>query len=159
MSNGSYDGEMAQERARLAFEGGTAYLLARAGSTARRSWARMLAERGLTPHHYGVLMALAELGPTGQQLLSETIGVDPRNAVPVIDGLADRGVLVRDVDPVDRRRRVLVLTDAGRELVHDLTEAGGALERDFLRALDASDRRQLHRMLVALLSSEGDAKS
>lgn len=134
-----------------AFEGGTAYLLARVGAAARHRWARMLTERGLTPHHHGVLMALAELGPTGQQQLSDAIGIDPRNAVPVIDALADRALLVREVDIVDRRRRVLALTAAGQELVGDLTETGAALEQDFLRALDPPQQRELHRMLVALL--------
>ncbi|MDQ6840710.1 MAG: MarR family winged helix-turn-helix transcriptional regulator [Actinomycetota bacterium] len=137
---------------RLAFEGGTAYLLSRAGAAARRSWARMLTERGLTTHHYGVLMALAELGPTGQQQLCEVIGIDQRNAVPVIDVLVERDLLVRDTDPADRRRRVLVLAPAGQEVVIDLTATGDALERDFLRALDATQQQQLHLMLVALLS-------
>jgi len=136
----------------LAFEGGTAFLLARAGAAARRSWARMLAERTLTPHHHGVLMALAQLGPTGQQQLSEVIGVDPRNAVPIIDGLVERALLVRAVDPTDRRRRVLALTAEGQEMVQDLTVTGAALERHFLRALSATDQRHFRVMLVALLS-------
>lgn len=140
----------------LAFEGGTAFLLARAGAAARRSWARMLTERRLTPHHHGVLMALAELGPTGQQQLSDVIGVDPRNAVPVIDVLVERSLLVRDIDPADRRRRVLALTPTGEEFVRDLTAAGGALERDFLRTLGPADQQQLRRLLVALLADRPD---
>src|SRR5262249_6466941 len=31
----------------------TGYLLARLGAESRRRWARMLAEHGMTPHHYG----------------------------------------------------------------------------------------------------------
>lgn len=137
---------------RLAFEGGTAYLLARVGAAARRSWTRMLTERDLTAHHYGVLMALAQLGPSGQRQLSEVIGIDPRNAVPVVDVLVGRELIARGIDPADRRRRVLALTVAGHELVRDLTATGDALEEDFLRALEPADRRRLHAMLVALLS-------
>lgn len=140
----------------LAFEGSTGYLLSRAGSIARRRWAQMLAERGLTPHHYGMLMALDELGASGQQRLSELIGIDPRNAVGVIDALADRGLLVREVDATDRRRRLLMLTDSGREAVGDLTETGVEVEAHFLRALDPADQRELHRMLLVLLSSAVD---
>lgn len=145
-------GDPTSPPAALAFEGGTAFLLARAGAAARRSWARMLTERDLTPHQHGVLMALAELGPTGQRRLSERIGVDPRNAVAVIDGLVARELLVRDVDPADRRRRVLDLSAAGRAVVRDLTATGAALEQDFLRALNPDDQLQLRRMLVDLLS-------
>lgn len=138
---------------RLAFEGGTGYLLARTGSAARQRWARMLADRGLTPHHYGMLMTLDERGPSGQQRLSELIGIDPRNAVPVVDGLAERGLLTRELDPGDRRRRVLTLTEAGRDMVHELTETGAEIEAEFLRALDPADQQELHRMLLALLAS------
>lgn len=140
----------------LAFEGGTGYLLSRTGSLARRSWARMLAERDLTPHHYGMLMALDEVGSTGQQRLSALIGIDPRNAVPIIDGLADRGLLARAVDPTDRRRRVLALTDAGRAMVRDLTETGAGIERHFLRALPPAEQAALHRALLTLLASAAE---
>jgi len=138
---------------RLSFQGGTGYLLAQTGSLARRRWARMLAERGLTPHHYGMLMALQERGPIGQQQLSDLMGIDARNAVPVIDVLAERGLLVRTVHPTDRRRRVLALTESGRDVARYLTEAGAEIERHFLRALHPNDQAQLHRMLLALLAS------
>lgn len=140
----------------LAFEGGTGYLLSRTGSLARRSWTRMLAERSLAPHHYGLLMVLNEAGPTGQQRLSTLIRMDPRNLVPIIDGLADRGLLARQVDPTDRRRRVLVVTEAGRAMVADLTETGAGMERHFLRALEPAEQASLHHMLLALLASTAD---
>jgi MarR family len=94
----------------LAFEGSVGFLLSRAGALARRSWAAMLADHALTPHQYGVLMTIAEVGPVGQQQLSGLISVDPRNIVPVVDGLAERQLLARGVDPDDRRRRILTLT-------------------------------------------------
>lgn len=137
----------------LAFEGGTGYLLSRTGSLARRSWTRMLTDRDLTPHHYGILMTLDEAGPTGQQRISTLVGIDPRNLVPIIDGLADRGLLARKVDLVDRRRRVVALTDSGHAMVADLSETGAAMEGRFLRALQPSEQAALHQMLLALLAS------
>ncbi len=137
----------------LAFEGGTGYLLSRTGSLARRSWTRMLTDRDLTPHHYGILMTLDEAGPTGQQRISTLVGIDPRNLVPIIDGLADRGLLARQVDLIDRRRRVVALTDSGHAMVADLSETGAAMEGHFLRALQPSEQAALHQMLLALLAS------
>ncbi len=139
----------------LGFEGGTAFLLARTGALARQHWARMLAERGLTPHHYGMLMALHEKGPLGQQRLSALIGIDARNAVPVVDGLVERGLLSREVDPDDRRRRVLALTARGRAAVGDLVDTGAEIEERFLGALTGTQRRELRRMLLALLADRG----
>lgn len=40
---------------------------------------------------------------------------------------------------------------AGQDTVQDLTAAGTALERDFLRRPDPHEQQQLHRMLTALL--------
>lgn len=141
----------------LAFEGGIGFLLSRTGSLARRSWTQMLVERALTPHHYGMLMALGELGGAcGQQRLSQLIGIDSRNAVPIIDGLVGRGLLSREVDPTDRRRRMLALTATGRDVVRDLTETGARIEDRFLRALAPADRKELHRILLALLAPVDD---
>ena len=49
------------------FAGSSGFLLARLGAEARRLWARMLAEHDLTPHQFGVLMALDGLGESYQQ--------------------------------------------------------------------------------------------
>ena len=120
----------------------------------------ILAERDLAPHHYGVPMALGELNePCVQQRLSDLIGIDSRNVVPIIDALVDRDLLSREIDPKDRRRRLLALSDAGRDMVEDLTKTGAAIEARFLRPLDPADQIQLHRILLALVShiaSEGD---
>lgn len=141
----------------LSFEGGTGFLLARVGSLARSRWARMLAERDLTPHHYGMLMTLADHGPLGQHRLSDLNGIDPRNAGPVIDVLDERHLISRETHPTDRRRRLLELTPAGREIVRDLTDTGNQVERTFLRALTAAEQAELHRMLLVLLTTAQDA--
>ena len=106
----------------LAFETSTGYLVSRAGAFARHNWTGMLAERSLTVHHFGVLMTLDEVG-TGQDQLSALIGVDPRNAVGIIDGLVERGLLAREVAPDDRRRRVIVLTTEGRAMAREVSRA------------------------------------
>ena len=143
----------------LGFEGSTGYLLARTGAVARRRWARMLAEQGLTPHQFGMLVALDQLGPAGQQRVSEIIGIDPRNAVPVIDGLVDRGMLVRQEDAADRRRRTLILTRSGHEMVRELNVTGAQIEKQFLRALAPAEQLELHRLLLSLWSSAAEEDS
>lgn len=78
----------------------------------------MLSERGLTPHH--VLMALAELGEAHQQRLARATGIDPRNAVTVLDGSSQRGLLKHAPDPSDRRRKPTRLTPDGIAVVAEL---------------------------------------
>ena len=129
----------------------TGYLLAQAGGHARRLFGRVLADFEVSPHHLGVLMALSHLGPTSQQRVSTTIGVDPRNTTPLVDALADRGLLERGPDPQDRRRHLLELTAAGRDLLADLMVASERLEDELLGGLDPDRRADLHRMLLVVL--------
>lgn len=129
----------------------TGYLLAQAGGRARRLFGRVLADFGLSAHHLGVLMALAHLGPTSQQHVSTMIAVDPRNTTPLVDALADRGLLARGPNPQDRRRHLLKLTESGRDLLADLVVASDRLDDELLAGLAAERRAELHQMLLVVL--------
>jgi DNA-binding MarR family transcriptional regulator len=131
----------------------TGYLLARLGAESRRRWARMLADHGLTPHHFGVLMTLDHLGTAHQRRLSELVGVDPRNAVPILDLLHQRGLIQRTGDPADRRRRAIALTPAGQRLLNQLRQAADAIEADMLKDLDDHQQATLHRLLLTLFEA------
>ena len=141
----------------LSFQNGNWYLMAKTGSLARQRWSGMLAQLKVSPSQYVVLMALGEAGPLGQQYLAELVGVDPRNAVPIIDALAEQGLVRREVDPVDRRRRVLDLTAKGRAVVGDLASVGAEIERDLLSPLTPAEQATLRRMLRALLNAASEA--
>src|SRR3954453_16702653 len=109
MSIVGYDRTMTQEGVDEPPElkSSTGFLLARLGAEARRRWARLLSERGLTPYHFGVLMALDQDGETPQEGLSPGIGVHPRNAVPIFDTLEARNLITRTSDQTDRRKRTV----------------------------------------------------
>ncbi len=139
----------------LSFQDGNWYLMAKTGALARQRWAGMLAQLKVSPSQYGVLMALGEAGPLGQQRLAELVGIDPRNAVPIIDALAAHGLVRREIDPRDRRRRVLDLTAKGRGVVSDLASVGAEIERDLLSPLTPAEQATLRRMLLALLGAAG----
>jgi DNA-binding MarR family transcriptional regulator len=146
-----YDAAMTQEPAELIAS--TGYLLARVGAESRRMWARMLAEHGLTPHHFGVLMLLDQAGTASQQQLSRGVGVDPRNAVPLLDLLERRQLVQRRPDPADRRRHAVALTPAGRAAIAELRRDGEALEQRLLDGLTEAERTALHRTLRKLLAT------
>ena len=134
----------------------TGFLLARVGTESRRRWTRALAQLGLRPSHYGVLMALAAVGAVSQQGLSEVVGIDPRNAVPVLDELEGRSLVTRDRDPRDRRRHSLRLTDAGRQTMRRLQSLGETAERELLAPLSEAERAQLNALLLKLLPIVSD---
>ncbi len=110
----------------------TWYTLARAGSLAHQRWAGMIADFDINPGQYKVLMTLGETGSICQQALASLIGVDPRNVVPIVDSLAERGLIERAVDRADRRRRLLTLSAAGLRPTAGLASVGTQIERDLL---------------------------
>jgi DNA-binding MarR family transcriptional regulator len=135
----------------------TWYLLARTGSLAYQHWAAMIAGFDVSPSQYKVLMTLGETGQLCQQRLAELIGVDPRNTVPIVESLVERGLIEREVDPADRRRRVLDLTRTGRKIARDLASIGAEIERDILRPLSRADQDRLRQMMLEILDTPAGA--
>ena len=62
------------------------------------------------------LMWLTE-GPLSLSGLAEAIGVDAPYATLIVDSLEQRGLVERQPDPADRRRKLVTLTPAGRDAV------------------------------------------
>lgn len=139
--------------AALEFQRTTSWLLAGAGKLVLQRWTGMLAGLELTSSQYKLLLTLDETGPVGQQRLAELVGIDPRNAVPIIETSVEQGLLIRQVDPADRRRRVLELAPAGRRSAKKLRSMTADIEEDLLGPLNPADRVALQRTLRALLDA------
>ena len=141
---------MADGDFRMPFEGGTSFLLSACGSEVRKRWARMLADHGLTPHHFALLQVLEHIGEASQKELATAIGIDPRNAPPLLDLLDSRDLIHRADSAEDRRRQVIELTALGRSIVGFLQKTGQEIEDDYFAPLDADEQGQLRRLLLRL---------
>jgi DNA-binding MarR family transcriptional regulator len=142
----------------LAFQSGIAYLLGKLGSVAKQRWTATLAEAGVSPSQFRVLMTLAETGPVCQRYLAGAVGVDPRNVVAILDSLEVSGFISRETDPADRRRRLIELTGAGRRIAAHLAALGDQAERELMAPVPQPDQEVLRRILRrALAAAEGQA--
>ncbi|MEO7078550.1 MarR family winged helix-turn-helix transcriptional regulator [Rhodococcus sp. BP22] len=89
-------------------------------------------------------------GPLSAGELAEQLGSDPPYLSIALRDLEARGHLERTEDPFDRRRRVVALTDSGRELArvaNDVLRTPPAA----LNALNEADLATLARILSSLL--------
>jgi len=96
-----------------------------------------LEQHGLTIQKYRVLAYLSwkEMSPSE---LADQLFVKPPVTSKIVYGLAERGFIVRTVDPGDRRRSVLALTASGTIVlraanvaIHDgLQQVGSMLDAD-----------------------------
>ena len=146
------DGPGPQLRARLG------YLLKHAFLQLEELHAEHLAPHAVNVRELGVLLLLDGREPESQQQVAGRLGVDRTTMVALLDGLEHKSLLARQPDPADRRRNVVVLTDAGRRALREATAASDEAERQLLSDLSPSEAEQLRVLLarVATRSRHGN---
>lgn len=116
-----------------------------------------LAEVGMRTREFFVLAALASGPDLSQQDLSRLLNLDPTTVVAVIDELERRDYVERRRNPADRRRYILVLTDAGRQALVDADRVADRIEANFFGELTAEERKLLHSMLGRVMTGRWPA--
>jgi DNA-binding MarR family transcriptional regulator len=135
------DGPGPQLRARLG------YLLKHAFLQLEDLHTEHMAPCAVNVRELAVLLLLDDCGPESQQQAAGRLGVDRTTMVGLLDGLERKALLVRQPDPADRRRNVVVLTDAGRRALRDATAASDEAERQLLADLSPPEADQLRALL------------
>jgi len=91
-------------------------LLHRTGHALETELTARLAEIGLTPRARCVLSSALDAGRT-QTEIADHVSIDKTTMVVTMDALEAAGYAERKPSPTDRRARVVVVTDKGREIV------------------------------------------
>lgn len=126
------------------------WLINQVAVAARGLVAERLAEVGAHRYHYSLLAALDEFGPASQATLGRRCGLDRSDVAAGLADLNERGLVEREADPLDRRRNVVRVTEAGLEHLRSLEKLVTAAQDEFLEPLSAGERRQLVRLLARL---------
>ena len=109
-----------------------------------------LAPFGISGRECAVLIAIDDRVPLSQQEVARRLGVDRTTMVALIDDLENKGLVERRQDPDDRRKNVVVLTDAGRTTLRQATAATRKAERRFLGSLSDDESAALKKALQAI---------
>lgn len=88
-----------------------------------RRLAPLLAERGLLAEHWRIIAVLDDHPGTDMGTLSASAVVTAASLTRHVDRLVEVGIVVRHVDPADRRRVVLALSPQGVTYAGRLREA------------------------------------
>jgi DNA-binding MarR family transcriptional regulator len=104
----------------------------------------------LTPMQWAALAKLAERGECSQNLLGRLVAMDVATVKGVVDRLQKRGLALTSADPDDRRRVVVSLTPAGRELYAANAGKAVRVSEETLDPLSAREREQLLALLRRL---------
>jgi len=99
------------------------------------------------PRGYQVLATVNSEGPKRQLDLAAQLGVDRTVMTYLLDDLEKTGLVQRQPDPADRRARLIVPTDQGKETLCDLERRLTATEDEVLGSLDEEERASFRRLL------------
>jgi MarR family transcriptional regulator, organic hydroperoxide resistance regulator len=111
----------------------------------RTRFQRVIAELNLSPPQAYALRQLAPERPLPMGDLADSLACDASNVTGIVDRLERRGLVARQVSPVDRRVKTLVVTAEGvvvrEQLITQLHQVPAAItelstdERDLLRGV------------------------
>ena len=134
--------------------------VARLPACLERDLAEVCKVAGLKAAQFQVLAELRSRNPLPMSAsdLARAAILTTGGMTPVLDQLADRGLINRQVDPEDRRARRITITEKGRSVINRALDQQIARHRALNAALTAEEREQLSDLLRKLLIAvEGEA--
>lgn len=96
---------------------------------------------------YQVLVAVVSGEQPNQLALAQHLGIDRTVMTYLVDDFVKAGLVERQLNPADRRARIVVATDSGLAILADLQQRVAEAERAVLGAL-TDDERELFRSLL-----------
>ncbi len=101
----------------------------------------------LTPVQYAALAAIATHSGLDQATLAGLIAYDRTTITGVVDRLVQKGLVVRQPSPRDRRAHELQITAAGKKTLRGIEPAVQAAQKSMVRGLNAGESKELMRLL------------
>src|SRR3984957_9450008 len=129
-----------------------AYLFKHAQRLMAELHVEALAPFDLHARDLGVLLVIDRFEPASQQQVAGRLGVDRTTMVAIIDALEAKGIIARRPDAQDRRRNVVELTPAGRDILRQATADSDTAEAELIAPLAPEEGEQLRYLLTRVLA-------
>lgn len=126
------------------------YLLGQANHALYKDFDAHVRAAGLSSIEWRVLATLHDGEPlTVSQLAHEVLAKQP-TVTKLVQRMGEQGWLALQSDPADQRRTLVAVTPAGRRIVKPLVEEAKHHEARMLRALGATEKVALRKLLEKL---------
>ena len=135
------------------------WLLHRAAQRLNNVTGEQAEKFGLQLRNYIVLSALHKSTGLTQAELGKAVGLDKTTLMSQLDRLEQRGLVVRNSHPTDRRIRIPVLTEDGETLRAQVADACARAEAAALEQFSDAQVVTLRRMLFSIIGSHADPGS
>lgn len=133
-------------------------MLYRAIGVFDRAHTAELSPHGLNLAQFNVISVLHRAGrPLAMGELADAVSVRPANLTSVVDGLAGKSLVDRQLNPDDRRSFLVDLTAAGQEFLVDFLPGHWRYLQSLTGGLSLRQRKQLTTLLERLMQSVKEA--
>lgn len=145
----------AAQRARADPAARLGYLLKHARATYLRVATQALAPLGVSHPEWAAMIRFGDDVQRSQAEVAQLLGIDRTSMVAVIDQLERKGLVQRRPHGADRRKNIVELTAAGRDLEQRAWLLIEDCERQLLAPLGSPGADQLRSALSAIIAFEG----
>lgn len=127
------------------------HLLRRAQQRAAAIYGEESQEFGITGAQHVIMVALAHNPGIDQNTLADLVDLDRWTTGDVVARLERAGLVVRAVNPSDRRGRLVYLAPAGQAVVERMGPAVERTQRRILAPLSKEEQREFLRLVRKLI--------
>jgi DNA-binding MarR family transcriptional regulator len=128
-------------------------LIAAARSRIKQVVLAQVAQFGLAPQQFWMLIALRENPGMSQAELAERVRSDAPTVSRTLAALLERGLVRSDPDPEDRRRSRVFLTPAGEQLASEVAAVAADVRAAVVEGMSAADEAAVRRGLKRILDN------
>jgi DNA-binding MarR family transcriptional regulator len=115
----------------------------------RDGWKRAVVEQTALPFSRIRILKRLDRQPMTVKQVAQAATIDAPAATVAVNDLEERGLVMRETDPTNRRCKVVSLTDAGREIVRKI-DAIHDPAPDVLASLADDELKALHAIFTKL---------
>lgn len=126
------------------------FLLADVSRLLKTDYDRRVHHTGLTRSQWWVLTHLYRRDGVTQAELADMLEIERPALGRLLDRLESSGWVTREVDPDDRRAKLVYLTDEIQPIMNDMRKSAADLRRDATEGLDTEDVEKLVDLLIAI---------
>jgi DNA-binding MarR family transcriptional regulator len=132
------------------------HLIRRAHQVAVAIFMEETSDYDVTPVQFAILNALIEDPGEDQVTLARRVAFDAATSGSVLGRLEAKGWVRREADAVDRRRKLLWVTEEGSQAAQRMKRAVAKAQARILGPLDAGEQEQLVALLDRLVAGHAD---
>ena len=107
----------------------------------------------VTATQYGALYVLDHVDDLDQIGLARVLGIDRSTSALVLSKLEEAGWVSRRIDPTDRRRRVLLLTDEGRRVLKAVAAPARQVRERLMSAFTPTEQTQFLKLMAKFVAT------